>query len=227
MADQFTTYSALGDLLATYRVKYADQLDHAQILLAQEAAQHLRDLEFLINVIDGLWKKELSEQPLLNTDNVLKLLQEGAKTDVELAKWLGSNPNLQARQSVVGLGLGSTAESKETVQMQDLRLRTESFYYHAHRLLDCLTLLPNLKKLKCEPIQIVRNQLMEHPEGPASGVLYPSFSFNSVSGPVIKGLRINGQDQHQDPGLFPNSEGLCRTISTSLVAAIAKDQPAL
>lgn len=221
MAQTLPSYSDLGGILADYRAKFVQHFSPTQASLAQEAAQHLRDLDFLEMCIGNLFRRALELQEPGPAD-VIKMLQEASKTDPDLAKLLADKPDLQVGQTVSGFTLGSSIESAETAEQQDLRLRTESFYSHAHRLLDCLARLPSLKNLKCDPIRMVRNHLIEHPEKNASGILYPTFSFGSMCGPIIKGVRMGKQVQHQDAGLFPNSERLRHDIHSFLCKALAE-----
>ena len=107
-----------------------------------------------------------------------------------------------------------------------LSLYTESFYYVAHRLQkvcgdrdNCLPHLDNYARV--EEIQIVRNQLLEHPEGPDSGVTTRSWNVASDVGPMVKGARRPDQpDVHRDPGLFANAESLKHSLSEALKAAL-------
>lgn len=105
------------------------------------------------------------------------------------------------------------ASKKLTVKsfkdLEELEFLSECFYYFAHRLIKVIKLLPGLKKFESKRIIIVRNQLIEHPEGKSSGVVMSSFACGGNSGPVIKGARYSSQiNIHKDSGLYVNAKGL-------------------
>jgi hypothetical protein len=95
-----------------------------------------------------------------------------------------------------------------------MELHTETFYYIAHRLQiiceDEHSCLPHLEGYQAvKEVQIVRNQLLEHPEGLHSGVTERRWTFRSDVGPVVKDSRRPGQPTtHRDPGLYPTAEKL-------------------
>ena len=113
-----------------------------------------------------------------------------------------------------------------------MELYTESFYYIAHRLQticeDEHSCLPHLEGYQAvEEVQIVRNQLLEHPEGRHSGVTERRWTIRSDVGPVVKDSRRPGQPTaHRDTGLYPTSEklrvGLFDVFTGALKAIAAK-----
>jgi len=191
-------------------------LDHVRDLLAGEAAQRVRDVEFLTGRILA------AVEPLVSakTEQMLDLLKQAATTDPNVAELLNKVGGV--RQAVHGVTVGSESSGlQEDQPVQELRLHTEEFYYTAHRLTTCMSLLPGLKGLECREVAIVRNQLLEHPEKPASGVLLPSFSYDAERGPVIKGIRYSEQAEvHPDDGFIPNCRALIRTLEDALRRAV-------
>lgn len=104
----------------------------------------------------------------------------------------------------------------ETVLYQDTIL----FYRHGHRLLRALRSLPGLGSIECLEVTIVRNQLMEHPEGKPE-VTLPSFGWGT-GGPRIKPMRAAPDSkEHQDQGLFHNAMRLEESLHAALSAAVA------
>jgi hypothetical protein len=109
-----------------------------------------------------------------------------------------------------------------------LELYTEAFYYFAHRLQSLLededNCLPHIDGyLSVKEVQVVRNQLLEHPEGASSGVTERRWSFRSNVGPVIKaGRRPDQPTHHQDPGLFATAGKLRQAIGEVLQTALAE-----
>jgi len=55
-------------------------------------------------------------------------------------------------------------------------------------------------------ILLVRNHLLEHPEGKKSGVTYDSFGYTNYEGPVIKAMKKEGQNKFPDRGFISNSK---------------------
>ncbi|HEV7694273.1 MAG TPA: hypothetical protein VGO52_25785 [Hyphomonadaceae bacterium] len=102
-----------------------------------------------------------------------------------------------------------------------LRRRAEEFYVTAHRITHIAGDLPGLASFKAPAIRIVRNQLMEHPEGANSGVTFDSFAYDMLTGPIIKGVRIDNQLQHMDKGFKPNAEEFLSNLERCLEGAVA------
>jgi len=193
--------------------------------LAQEASKQLGDLEFLsvsiFKALDPLLSKQADAAQAL-----LPMLLEAAKADPALAEWFAKNPNPKARSLAKGGTLGAPTRAnfvRESPEEQRLRLDAEAYYYHAHRLLSCLQRLPGLETVKCREIEIVRNQLLEHPEKKDSQVLLPTFAYTREAGPVIKGTRSTSQAAiHPDSGFIPNSRVLAETLIIALSTAITR-----
>jgi hypothetical protein len=123
--------------------------------------------------------------------------------------------------------LGSEPAHIEAPEDQHLRLDTELFYYVAHRFCRLLRMLPGVELFECRGVMIVRNQLLEHPEGKGSGVLFPSFAYSADTGPVVKGFRLEPQSAtHPDRGFLANTEELINSATTALNAAAGRVAPA-
>ena len=107
----------------------------------------------------------------------------------------------------------------------ELQTLCESFYYLAWRLIGLLKHHDPFRNLKnaCPGIRMVRNQLLEHPERPDSGVTFPSFSYGSDNGPRLKVISestneaggwmlVDNAAHLLDPGLWPNARELKAAI---------------
>jgi hypothetical protein len=199
-------------------------LPHGQVLLLREAAQRLIDLELLGGRIHTRARQLLeasAKEPVAEMGgiDVLQVLRDASKTNAELAKWFTDNPNPKVAGVSKALTLGPElgCAPMESIEEQELRLDTELFYYVAHRFCACLGLLPHLVGFRCKEVAIIRNQLLEHPEGASSGVLLPAFGYRSDVGPVIKGMRYAHQAEiHPDAGFVPN----CRILLESTTRAL-------
>jgi len=94
---------------------------------------------------------------------------------------------------------------------------TETFYYFAHRALKIVIGLPSLEKVKARGVTIIRNKLLEHPEGQDSRTFTPSFRLGPPCGPVLKGLRESFElGGHGDPGLFSNADEFIASLDNQL-----------
>jgi hypothetical protein len=109
-----------------------------------------------------------------------------------------------------------------------VELYTETFYYLAHRLqkilADSNSCLPFVVDYDVvDEVQIVRNQLLEHPEGASSGATERRWMYNSNVGPIVKaGRRPDQPACHQDRGLFPNAEELRLSVAKVFSHALSE-----
>ena len=89
-----------------------------------------------------------------------------------------ADPNVPIKrvQSVVSYIRGAPADSISSPEIKNLErkleLATMSFYQLAHRVTHISKKLPRLTSFNCSSVRVVRNHLLEHPEGKASGVTY-------------------------------------------------------
>ena len=67
---------------------------------------------------------------------------------------------------------------------------------------------------------MVRNHLIEHPEGAASGVTHESFAYSMNEGPYVKGMRKGDQFKHMDLGFKQNSDDFVGNLGRTLRAAL-------
>jgi hypothetical protein len=107
-----------------------------------------------------------------------------------------------------------------TELMFKIQLYTECFYYVAGRARSILRTLPNLKSFDAQGVRNVRNHLIEHPEGKASGVLSRSFAFGGKHGPMVKAIRDSGETAFPDAGLFVNAREFAKNCESSLISAL-------
>lgn len=116
-------------------------------------------------------------------------------------------------------GEKSLISADKALQGKLERLSRE-YYRVAFRMIKIVKKLPGLESFKCKSISIIRNQLIEHPEGKASGVTYDTFAYSLTEGPYIKGLRRGKQTQHMDKGFKTNSEKFISELKGVLENAI-------
>jgi len=97
-------------------------------------------------------------------------------------------------------------EDRERDRWTEMHTYTEAFYWIAFRLQEVMNQLG--LSFKAIGVRDVRNHLIEHPEGKASGVIFGvGIGLRSDVGPVIKAVRRGLQDAKWiDAGLKPNAE---------------------
>jgi len=118
----------------------------------------------------------------------------------------------------------------------ELKTLTEAFYYVAWRFVALLDgtagPVPCLRGLKrrCSGIRMVRNQLLEHPEGKDSGIHIPSIMFGTSKGPTLKvcaAVKVEtdgtvlfrtNEDHLLDAGLWQNARQLKEEVENCLSA---------
>ena len=109
-----------------------------------------------------------------------------------------------------------------------VRLYTETFYYIAFRFREILTkpnkltkqyALPHLRAFEALGVVSVRNQLLEHPDGPKSQVFSQDHSLGGPNGPQLK--LDEGNSSYTDKGLFANASELNNHLDAVLTAALA------
>jgi hypothetical protein len=211
-------------LFDAYATRVGSTLSAEQKFLRQEAAGTLDDLQYLVQEIITLNSSLVAHQDE-RAKAMLDSLRSAGDKDPQLAEFLRDNPNLQSSgiSSVYGPGSEDLVPEQDREPLRELRLKTEQFYQLAHRLAKVIPLLPHLAAFEHKPIAIIRNQLIEHPEGKASKVLFDSFGFGTVTGPVVKALRVGTQvAPHADAGLYPNAIGLINALTKALTKAAEK-----
>lgn len=217
------TYTIALSLLKKYQLAQASELDSQSKLLIEEASSKIRDLQRLSQRIRELNLQLIGELEPRAID-ALQTLEEARDRDPELDHFFESNPNLQVDNVMKAIPPVAEGLSMEDLERRerDLKLDTVNFYYTAHRVLKMLKRLALLEGISCREIMIVRNQLLEHPEKHGSTVIYDSFGYGKLTGPVIKALRLAGQSEiHPDPGFYQNEKSLLGAIVSGLQEALS------
>jgi hypothetical protein len=212
-------YSEIQELLILYERKYKGDLKEDQKDLLNELVIKLETLEdvsreivLLVNELhSGKNFISFNDDELTFGNLKLKLKRADPKVPVILA---GASTGYSK-------GFKGKKVDGETAELQrKLERRSYEFYQLAHRITHITEKLPSLKSFKCSQIRIIRNKLIEHPEGKDSGVTYDSFAYDMIEGPKIKGLRKDDQLRHMDPGFKKNSEEFISKLEKSLQSAI-------
>lgn len=200
-------YSEVIRLYSQYLAKYSKNFTFHQKNLSEELLNKLNDLNDVSNeivqLINELTPNNRIEQGEGGTDIVtigpFKLTLKRA--DPNLPIKLDNSTTGYARSS------GSPFVASELrVKERKLERLSVEYYRTADRITHIVELLPDLTKFKCKKIRIIRNQLIEHPEGKDSGVTYDSFAYSTTEGPYIKGSRVGKYTNFMDKGFRLNSQ---------------------
>lgn len=228
--DQLLTFQKSIELLGSY-IKANEKTLRGDGLfdLAKEALNKLRDTE---KFRDKIWS--MHEELLYEMHHgpkaldVLQILRDNANEHPDLADWLEQNPNPQVAGSAGGYTVDS--EDKDGVfsslggnaeKWTEFRQLTTSYYQTAHRVIKICEDLPMKSELKALGVTIVRNHLLEHPEGKNSGVIFDTFGFDHVKGPIVKGMRRSDQvDIHPDPGFLANNNEMVINLEKVLQCSL-------
>lgn len=197
----------------------------------QPELQHLvMEIRDILSQLDDLIRTIEDDNQILTHDvgsflpsseDQMRVLREAAKTDPNLAALFRKNPNpvfkpLLTEGAVVRGQPGDVREAHLSKIETRLYQNTVLFYRHAHRLVKALRGFPTLSKFTCKWVSIVRNQLIEHPEGQQPVTTLPSFGWGT-SGPRLKPVRAAGESRDlQDPGLFKNAQELREALDAAL-----------
>ncbi len=216
-------YTKLKALYAAYIEKRLNSFNQKQRDLSEELSNKLVVLEDYSDKITELTNKLSDVNGLfgMTFNHDTGELKFGDMEPIVIKR---ANPNIP-----VQIDNGAKAYSKksrslfsdqETLAMEDeLEKSAIAYYQTAHRICDIAQLLPGLKTYDCKPIRIVRNQLIEHPEGKNSGVTFDSFAYSKNEGPFIKGMRLNNQLNHRDQGFVINSTQFIESFEKALEKA--------
>lgn len=99
---------------------------------------------------------------------------------------------------------------------KELEKITRLYYQDAYRFLTILrSHFSHLKVFTVDPIDMVRNKLIEHPDNKPSGV-FDSFVYSKHDGPMIKGVRLGNQTQDMDKGFFSNEPEFLKALINKL-----------
>jgi hypothetical protein len=115
------------------------------------------------------------------------------------------------------------ATRKQMEVSDEIELLAEMFYYAAFRAQSIFSKrLPGLSGFDATGVRIVRNHLIEHPEGRSSGVVANGFGYGMPRGPVLKAVRDSEQSAiHPDAGLFNNAAEFAEILVRKIRAALA------
>jgi hypothetical protein len=218
------SFQPVSDLFAKFAKAVEAGLSQEQTLLVQEASGTLADLQYLLQEIIRINSSLIAPAEQHGRD-LLDSLRQAGSADPAFDKFLRETPELQPSSisSVHGPGGEDLIPEKDRDAVRELRLKTEQFYQHAHRLTKVIALLPGLEGFEHKPTAIVRNQLIEHPEGKTSKVLFDSFGYGTVTGPVVKAMRVGKEvGPHPDAGLYPNAIGFVEALTRALNEASPK-----
>jgi hypothetical protein len=215
--DASNQFKAIQELFAAYANKRCPpQTDWAPV--AGEAAAILRELEFLdhniVEAFDCTSRNQVGVIAALIDDMIKK------DPDSELVRAVGKHPELRqfafaSTQSGTGVGQGGSDPT-----LLRLQIDTCSFYERAHRPLDLLPKLPSLNGVRCDPIEIVRNQINVHAGQGSSNRTHWSFGFSTGVGPRLRPFVIGGDEpSHTDSGYFPNRDALLSALQQGMKRA--------
>jgi len=216
-------YSNNKELLAKYGHTFAPSLSVEQNDLLAEMTTKLSDLDQVSREIVDLVS---NLDALRHPDSI----PDGDGYDIfnimgQSLRLKRADPNVPIKrvQSSVGYVRGAPADSISSPKIREGKLEraTFSFYQLAHRVTHITEKLPRLTSFKCSSVRVVRNHLLEHPEGKASGVTFDTFVYSKSDGPCVKGMRRGGQMQHRDEGFRKNSEKFVSNLMKTLREALA------
>ncbi len=213
-------YSEIKNLFEQYKNRYFSSFNSTQKDLTDELLNKLNDLDQvsteIVTLVSSLF---LIENFLPDKDGVItfgefKIKLNRANPDVPIQ--LDNATMAYSRRK-------SSSFSKEEVAGKERKLERAAteFYHLADRITHLTEKLPSLNYFVCNPIRIIRNHLIEHPEGKDSGVTHDSFSYSLNEGPYIKGLRRDRQTQYMDEGFKKNSEDFISKLTEVIQKAIA------
>jgi hypothetical protein len=217
--DAPTVFDAVASRFSTYMAEWCPP-GSTGAAGAIETASLLRELSFLDrSIIKGF--EDASKDRVLFMQSVI---QEAIRKDPnsEFARKIGPE------QRMVQFATGYNSLESYGPETQQLLLRlqtdTDAFYNKAHRLLKIVRELPQLGKVECKEIMIVRNQLIEHAGQGTSNREHWSFGFATRVGPQVRPLVVGSQiPSHSDKGYLPNRDGLAAALRGALDAALRDD----
>ncbi len=196
-------YSEVKDLFKNYQEKFSNSFSPQELDLVKEFANKLNDLEQISNDIVDINSQLTNDEKIVPDHNEIEL--GSFKIKLERA-----DPNIpiQLDNATKAYSRDDNLFSSQETKDKERRLErlTSEFYYVAHRVSHIAEKLPKLSKFKAIPVRIIRNHLIEHPEGKDSGVTHDSFAYSKNEGPYVKGLRVGDKIEHMDRGFKINNE---------------------
>ncbi len=212
-------YSDTKKLFEKYKERFFSSFTPLQKDLADELLNKLNDLDEvsmeIVELVSNLFSnKNLSpdENDIVNL-GPFKIKLKRADPNIPIKLDNATKAYSRGTQGIFSVGEITKTERK-------LERITAEFYKLANRITHITENLPNLSSFKCKTIRIIRNKLIEHPEGKESGITHDSFSYSKNEGPYIKGLRKGNQTQYMDQGFKKNSEEFILKFKESIQQAL-------
>lgn len=210
-------YSKAQNLIKSYKNKFYSSFTQEQKDLYGEFANNLNDLDEISKEIVAFISQLIPEKDFApDQDDVITfgpfkipLQRADPKIPIKL-------DNVTVPYERGGMSFIKTNKELEG----KLERQSREFYRIAHRMIKIAESLPKLNSFKSKSISIIRNHLIEHPEGKASGITYDTFAYSLTEGPYIKGLRRGGQTAHMDEGFKANCKELILNLTQVLENAI-------
>jgi hypothetical protein len=198
-------YTQIKELFKKYLDKYSSEFSILQNDIAKE----------LLLKVDSL--EEISREIVDLVDELLPINQLLPNNNDEITI-MGMTIKLQRADPNIPIGFDNASKAYSEGTTNDIYQNVENkkkedklerlakeFYQTAFRIIKITEKLPGLKAFKSNGVRDVRNHLVEHPEGNASGITYNSFSYSKNEGPYIKGVRRNKELGHMDKGFKINN----------------------
>ena len=213
----YLDYSKIKDLIEKYIIKYSRTFSALEKDLSMELKNCIENLDSTsVEIVDILHELFSDTRLVPNENDEIEIM--GFKLKLKRA-----DPNIPIELDNATIayskGYGPLRIVKKDKENKLERLSIE-FYRTAHRIIDITEKLPECKNFKAHDIRIIRNNLIDHPEGKGSGITHDSFSYSKNEGPYIKGLRIGNQLKHRDKGFKINSENFINELFSILSTAV-------
>lgn len=196
------------------------ELPHSQVQALREIKRRLErqevQLRKLTKINDVLSSKNGIKVSFDQENDIVTFTVGDVHQQLKLNR---ADPNIPIAMDSLTSGTAYHAEStspdeEEQTLRDELEGELENYYQSAHKVLKLLGTIPELSKIRCEPISRVRNNLIEHTK---EGASY-TFGVGST-GPRVKPM-YEGELVFNDEGLFPNTQAYvtaivsgCNTVS--------------
>ncbi|GEM_PF-3462015 len=215
-------YKELEHLVAEYKKKFtvSQALEEKDLTTEMEnKLDSLRDISHeIIKLLSELFMGSgaLPDQNDTITIGSLKLKLKRADPNVPV--------KLENETIVYNRDQSNNLRPRRLIEKEKkLERLTEEFYIKADRITHITERLPGLESFKSPSIRIIRNHLIEHPEGKNSQITYDSFGYSRLNGPYIKGLRRGDKMKHIDNGFRKNCEEFTKNLKETLKKALSQD----
>ncbi len=217
----YVDYSELKELYKKYRNKFSDQFSPLQKDLSDELSSKLNDLNDISDEIVDLLPDLFPKNRIVPSINGTDIVTIGPFS-LTLKR---ANPNVPIKLDNTTVGYSrneGSMFSTEVSRKKERKLERLSFEFYrtADRISHITEKLPALKSFQCKTFRIIRNKLIEHPEGKDSEITYDSFAYSKSEGPYIKGSRIGKHTQFMDKGFKSNSLEFITNLTISIKKAL-------